>query len=77
MTKLAYGQKKDDDWNHKHNDLRNLVEYASQELFKKQPMAWQNFDIRDLDAGNPGAIHDLAESCCSRRSSTSAATRAA
>ncbi len=61
MTKLAYGQKGDTDWHHKHNDLRNVVEYASKELFKKQPMAWQNFDIRDLEAGNPAAIHDLTE----------------
>ena len=61
MTKLAYGQRGDEDWHHKHNDLRNVVEHASKELFKKQPMAWQNFDIRDLDAGNPAFIHDLAE----------------
>ncbi len=61
MTKLAYGQRNKEDWHHKHNDTRNLVEYASLELFKKQPMAWQIFDIRDLDAGNPSAVHDLAE----------------
>ncbi len=61
MTKLAYGQKGDIDWHHKHNDTRNLVEYASRELFKKQPMAWQIFDIRDLETGNPAAIHDLTE----------------
>ncbi len=60
MTKLAYGQN-DDGWNNKHNDLRNVVEYASKELFKKQPMAWQIFDIRDLEAGNDAAIHDLTE----------------
>ena len=49
-----------DDWNHKHNDMRNVVEFASKELFKKQPMAWQIFDVRDLEAGEPDAIHDLA-----------------
>ncbi|HVS35628.1 MAG TPA: DUF4159 domain-containing protein [Gemmataceae bacterium] len=61
MTKLAYGQRGDTDWCHKHNDLRNVVEFASKDLFKKQPMAWQIFDIRDLEAGAPAAIHDLTE----------------
>ena len=61
MTKLAYGQAGNVDWDHKHNDMRNVVEYASKELFKKQPMAWQIFDIRDLEVDNDKAIHDLAE----------------
>jgi hypothetical protein len=60
MTKLAYGQKNDNDWNHKHNDLRNVVEFASRQLFKKQPMAWQIFDIRETGAENDAAIQDLA-----------------
>ncbi len=61
MTKLAYGQAGNEEWDRKHNDLRNVVEYASKELFKKQPMAWQIFDIRDLEVGNDAAIHDLTE----------------
>ena len=40
-SKWAYGP--GDGWNNKHFDAKNLVEYASRELFKKQPMAWQAF----------------------------------
>jgi hypothetical protein len=36
-------------WNRKHNDARHLVEYASRELFKKMPLAWQVFDPRLAD----------------------------
>ena len=61
MTKLAYGQKDYRGWNNKHNDLRNVVEFASRELFKRQPMAWQIFDIRETGAENDQAIHDLTE----------------
>jgi hypothetical protein len=38
-----------EDWNRKHNDLRHVVEYTSKELFRKQPLAWQNYDSRRLD----------------------------
>lgn len=34
-------------WNRKHNDVRHLAEYASREIFKKAPMAWQIFDARN------------------------------
>jgi hypothetical protein len=33
-------------WNNKHNDVPNLVEFASQNLFNKQPLAWQVFNCR-------------------------------
>ena len=33
-----------EDWNNDRNDARNLVEYASRALFKKQPLAWQVFE---------------------------------
>lgn len=46
MTKLAYGGKGYQGWNNKHNDMRNVVEFASRELFKKMPLAWQIFDVR-------------------------------
>ncbi|HEV3204931.1 MAG TPA: DUF4159 domain-containing protein [Gemmataceae bacterium] len=36
----------DDDWNNDRNDARNLVDYASKELFNKQPLAWQIFDAK-------------------------------
>jgi hypothetical protein len=34
------------DWNRKHNDARNLTEYASRELFKGLPLGWQTYDPR-------------------------------
>lgn len=36
-------------WNRKHNDCRHLVEYASKELFKGTPLAWQVYDVRRQD----------------------------
>ncbi len=33
-------------WNRKHNDARNVVDYASRELFKGVPLAWQVYDVR-------------------------------
>jgi hypothetical protein len=44
-----------EDWNNKHHDARHLAEFASKELFKRQPLAWQVYDSRRLliDRGNP------------------------
>jgi len=38
MTKLAYGGVGYNGWDNKHNDMRNVVEFASRELFKKMPL---------------------------------------
>jgi len=46
LTKLAYGNPNYTGWNNKHSDARHLVEFASRELFKRQPLAWQIFDAR-------------------------------
>lgn len=35
-----------EDWNNDHNDARNLADFASRELFKRQPLAWQVFDAK-------------------------------
>jgi hypothetical protein len=51
LTKLAYGPAQYNGWNNKHNDARHLVEFAGRELFKRQPLAWQIFDVRGMDAG--------------------------
>ena len=61
MTKLAHGD--GDDWNNKHNDMRHLVEFASRELFKKQPLAWQVFDVRKKPAERPTAAATWRPSC--------------
>jgi hypothetical protein len=44
ISKLVHGP--DEDWNNDHNDAKNLVDYASRELFKRQPLAWQIFDAK-------------------------------
>lgn len=58
LTKLAHNE--GDDWNNKRNDMRHLVEFSSRELFKKQPMAWQVFDVRKKQAENQESRRDLA-----------------
>ncbi len=35
----------DTDWNNDRNDLRNLTQFASKQLFKRLPLAWQNIDM--------------------------------
>src|SRR5262249_28785421 len=60
ISKLAYGNRDSHGWNNKRNDVRNLVEYASRELFQKKPLAWQIFDVRQMDAGGEDAQSALA-----------------
>jgi hypothetical protein len=33
------------DWTRRRNDLRHLVDFASKEIFKKMPLAWQSVDL--------------------------------
>jgi hypothetical protein len=47
VSKFAHGP--GEGWNNKHHDVRHLVEYASQELFKRQPLAWQVYDARKVN----------------------------
>jgi hypothetical protein len=35
----------DTDWNNDRNDLRNLTQFASKNLFNSKPLAWQSFDM--------------------------------
>src|SRR5262249_28657823 len=44
ISKLVHGP--NEDWNNDHNDARNLVDFSSRELFKRQPLAWQVFDAK-------------------------------
>ena len=50
ISKLAQGpvprQENDQDWNRRRNDLRHLVEFSSENVFPKMPLAWQIFDMR-------------------------------
>jgi hypothetical protein len=57
ISKLAHGP--GEDWNNDHNDARNLVEYASKEVFRKLPMGWQVFDTRGIEAPTNDAILGL------------------
>lgn len=44
ISKIAHDP--DEDWNLHRYDARNLADFCSRELFKKQPLAWQVFDPR-------------------------------
>jgi hypothetical protein len=47
ISKFAYGPRTEPElWNNKHHDARHLAEYASKELFKRLPLAWQVYDVR-------------------------------
>jgi hypothetical protein len=58
VTKFAHDN--GDEWNRKHSDARHIVEFASKELFKKQPMAWQVFDVRRKPAEDAHSQRELA-----------------
>jgi hypothetical protein len=44
VSKLVHGP--GEDWNNDRNDMRNLVGYASKEMFNATPLAWQIFDAK-------------------------------
>jgi hypothetical protein len=58
ISKLVHGQGENPppDWNRKHNDMRNLVDYASGEVFKRVPLAWQVFNTRQTGRNEPDAL---------------------
>jgi hypothetical protein len=43
-------------WNRKHNDCRNIVEFASREIFDGVPLSWQVYDARLLDLSDQTKI---------------------
>lgn len=53
------------DWNNDRNDVRNLTEYCSKEIFKKNgrpvPLTWQAFDASKLDPSDPTAVAELLQ----------------
>jgi hypothetical protein len=60
ISKLAYGDKDYLGWNNKRNDLKNVADFASRELFKNRPMAWQTFDVRTIEARSDASRRKLA-----------------
>jgi hypothetical protein len=64
ISKLAFGGSDYLGWNNKRNDMRHLVGFASRELFKNKPLAWQVFDARswlDSRAAHRRALADLRQ----------------
>lgn len=59
ISKLAHGPMGSSDWNNDRYDVRNLTDFTSRELFRKQPLAWQVFDIR-MPRRQGRRIDDLA-----------------
>jgi hypothetical protein len=47
------------DWNTHRNDARHLAEYATKEVFKRQPLAWQVFNARDAHPQNDEDVRQL------------------
>jgi hypothetical protein len=48
------------DWNNDRNDIRHLTDFASKEMFKKLPLAWQIFDAQRALRPRAGA-RDVTE----------------
>ncbi len=53
------------DWNNDRNDIRNLTEYCSNEIFKKDgrptPLTWQIYDASRLAPGDPESLKDMLQ----------------
>jgi len=58
VSKLVHGP--GNDWNNDRNDARNLVNYASTELFRGRTMAWQVFDINRVEIADNQRLLELA-----------------
>lgn len=61
ISKLSHGipvQRRDldTDWNNDRNDLRHLVAFSTDALFKRLPLAWQTFDIMRALTPRDGAV---------------------
>jgi hypothetical protein len=63
ISKMVHGpwprKDNDHDWNNDRNDLRHLVDFASKQLFKRQPLAWQVFDAMRAPVKNDPKLLQL------------------
>ncbi len=57
ISKLVHDP--ESDWNNDRNDIRNLTAFASTELFRKKPLAWQVYDARHAGDLTPDHIDEL------------------
>lgn len=64
VSKLVHGGQSSQatPWNNKRSDCRHLVEYASNEMFKKQPLGWQIFNARQSEASLEELTGELLQS---------------
>jgi hypothetical protein len=58
VSKLVHGP--GEDWNNDHNDARNVVEYATREVFRRVPLAWQVFDASHTDVAKEEDLLSLS-----------------
>ncbi|QDU22034.1 DUF4159 domain-containing protein [Urbifossiella limnaea] len=56
FQEVSTGARGEVSWNRKHNDTRHLVEFASKELFKGAPLAWQVYDPRRQNLETDDAV---------------------
>jgi hypothetical protein len=67
MFKMTHGANRGigGDWNNDRNDVRNLTEYCSKELFKRNgrpvQLTWQVFDASRQSTANPQTLQDLLQ----------------
>jgi hypothetical protein len=56
ITKFAHGT--GSDWNNDRYDIRNLTDFASKEMFKRTPLAWQVWDTKRTHIENDAELLD-------------------
>lgn len=67
MFKVTHGANRglNGDWNNDRNDVRNLTDYCSREIFKKNgrpvPLTWQIFDASRTSTASPETLQDLLQ----------------
>lgn len=53
------------DWNNDRNDVRNLTEFCSHQVFRKAgrpvPLTWQSFDASKLDPASPDSVAEMLQ----------------
>lgn len=54
ISKFAHNGERE--WNRKRNDMRNLVEFTSKQVFEGLPLAWQVFDTQKVALENADEI---------------------
>jgi hypothetical protein len=67
VFKMTHGDNRslNGDWNNDRNDVRNLTEFCSHEIFKRNgrpvPLTWQIFDASRQSTASPQTLQDLLQ----------------